>query len=312
MTRGARLVLAAVLVLVLAAGPASGLTVVDQRGQTLTLPGVPTRIVSLLPSVTEILFAIGAQDRLAGVTDLCDFPPEARGKPSVGGMISPSLEALVALKPDLVVATPSGNRQETVDQLRRLGIPVYLVDATTVAGAIEVMDRLAELTGRRAAAAPILASLSRRIQAVTDRVAPRRRPRVLYVLWPEPLIVPGHGALISNLIATAGGDSVTAGQANAYPRYSLEAAVAHMPEVILLASHRGRTPLAREKWEKIASLPAIRSGRLHAVDGDLVHRFGPRVVDGLELLARLIHPDAFEQAASPAPPSLAPPSPAPR
>ncbi|HUG37102.1 MAG TPA: cobalamin-binding protein [Candidatus Limnocylindrales bacterium] len=289
------------LALLLAAAPAGGLTVVDQGGQTLTLPGVPTRIVSLLPSATEILFAIGAQDKLAGVTDLCDFPPEARAKPSVGGMISPNLEALVGLKPDLVVATRSGNRQETLDQVRRLGIPVYLVDATTVTGSIEVVERLAELTSRRATAAPIVASLSRRIHAVTERVAPRRRPRVLYVLWPEPLIVPGRGALISSLIATAGGDSVTAGHAHDYPRYSIEAAVAHMPEVILLASHRGRAPLAREKWEKIASLPAIRSGRLHAVDGDLVHRFGPRVVDGLELLARLIHPDAFEQAASPPP-----------
>ena len=149
MTRLAWLVLAA-LALLLGAAPARGLTVVDQGGHTLTLPGPPSRIVSLLPSATEILFAIGAQDRLAGVTDLCDYPAEARTKPSVGGMIAPSLEALVALKPDLVLATPSGNRQDTRDQLRRLGIPVYVVDATTVAGAIEV-DRAAGRPDRPAA-----------------------------------------------------------------------------------------------------------------------------------------------------------------
>ena len=276
-------------------GIAQALTVVDQTGHAVTLPAAPRRIVSLVPGVTEILFAIGAQDAVVGVTDFCDYPPEARRKARVGDMLAPNLETLVSLKPDLVVATRSGNREETFDQLKRLGLPVYLVDEPpSIAGVLRLVGGLGQLTGRRDAAAAVAAGLERRIASVRERVAGRPHPRVLYVLWPEPLIVPGRGSLVSELIASAGGESVTADQAQGYPRMSLEAAVGRAPEVIILARHgAGTGPAAREQWQRLESLPAIRSGRLYAADGDLLHRYGPRVVDGLELLARLIHPEAF-------------------
>ena len=284
-----------ILALCFLPGIAQALTVVDQTGHTVTLPAAPRRIVSLVPGVTEILFAIGAQDALVGVTDFCDYPPEARRKARVGDMLAPNLEILVSLRPDLVVATRSGNREETFDQLKRLGLPVYLVDEPpSITDLLRLVDGLGQLTGRRVAAAAVAAGLERRIAAVRERVAGRPHPRVLYVLWPEPLIVPGRGSLVSELIASAGGDSVTADQGQGYPRMSLEAAVGRAPEVIILARHGGGTgPAAREQWQRLESLPAIRNGRLHAADGDLLHRYGPRVVDGLELLARLIHPEAF-------------------
>ncbi len=276
-------------------GISQALTVVDQTGHTVTMPAAPRRIVSLVPGVTEILFAIGAQDAIVGVTDFCDYPPDARRKARVGDMLAPNLETLVSLKPDLVVATRSGNREETFDQLKRLGLLVYLVDEPpSIAGVLRLVGGLGQLTGRQAAAAAVVAGVERRIASVRQRVAGRSRPRVLYVLWPEPLIVPGRGSLISELIASAGGESVTADQAQGYPRMSLEAAVGRAPEVIILARHgAGTGPAAREQWQRLESLPAIRSGRLYAADGDLLHRYGPRVADGLELLARLIHPEAF-------------------
>jgi iron complex transport system substrate-binding protein len=117
---------------------------------------------------------------------------------------------------------------------------------------------------------------------------------VLYVLWPEPLIVPGREALVTELIQLAGGQSLTADDADAWPRYSLESAVAKSPEVILLANHgAGTGAVSIEKWQRLASLPAVKSGRLLSVSGDLMHRYGPRFVDGLEQLARAIHPEAF-------------------
>jgi iron complex transport system substrate-binding protein len=290
------LVLALVLVLLPQVGLA--FTVTDQTGRRLELIASPARIVSLVPSVTEIVFTIGAQDRLAGVTDFCDFPAAARRKPRVGGMIAPSLESIVALQPDLVVATTEGNRHETFDQLAALKIPVYLVNPTTVEGVLDLVARLGRLTDRAAAADRLVGQLRERMQAVSARVAGRPRPRVLYVLWPEPLIVPGHGALVSELIALAGGNSVTADGGTGYPRYSMEAALARNPEVIFLASHDAtRSPLVRSRWERFTQVPAIRSGRLHVVDGNLMHRYGPRIVDGLEVLARLIHPEAFGKAA---------------
>jgi iron complex transport system substrate-binding protein len=277
--------------------PAAGLTLADQTGRQVVLPALPGRIISLVPSVTEILFTIGAQDRLVGVTDFCDYPDDARRKPSVGGMLAPSLELMVALKPDLVIATTSGNRQETFDQLGRLQIPVFLVNPITVADVLDLIGRLGRLADRGDAADRVVAGLRERIQAITARVATRPRPRVLYVLWPDPLIVPGRGALVSELIDLAGGDSVTADGGQGYPRYSMEAAVARNPEIIVLASHGSeRSPLVRSKWERLHQVPAISAGRLYTVDGNLMHRYGPRMVDGLETLARLIHPEAFDGA----------------
>jgi len=281
------------LCFLLVAGSAWGLEVVDQTGRTLTLPAPPRRIVSLVPSVTEILFAIGAQETLAGVTDFCDFPADAKRKPSVGGMISPSLEILVTLKPDLVVATRSGNRAETFDQLKRLGLPIYLVDPSSVGDVMRLVGGLGELTGHRDGASAVTADLERRIKMVGERIAGRPRPRVLYVLWPDPLIVPGRGALVSELITLAGGESVTADLGAGYPRMSLEAAVGRAPEVIVLASHGGGTPVGRDKWERLESLPAVKSKRLYTADGNVMHRYGPRLIDGIETLARLIHPEAF-------------------
>jgi iron complex transport system substrate-binding protein len=285
------------LAICLLPGTAQALTVVDQTGQAVTLAAAPRRIVSLVPGVTEILFAIGAQDALVGVTDFCDYPPAARRKARVGDMLAPNLETLVSLKPDIVVATRSGNREETFDQLKRLGLPIYLVDEPpSMADVQRLIAGLGELTGRRAAAAAVAAGLERRIAAVRERVSGRPRPRVLYVLWPEPLIVPGRGALVTELIAAAGGESVTADQGHGYPRLSLEAAVGRAPEVVILARHgAGTGPTATEQWQRLESLPAIKSGRLYTADGDLLHRYGPRVVDGLEFLARLIHPEAYGQ-----------------
>src|SRR3972149_6407306 len=192
-------------------------------GREVTLAAPPARIVSLVPSVTEILFALGAEDRLVGVTDFCDYPPAARRKPRVGGMLTPSLEVIAALRPDLVVATTEGNREETFAPLRR----------------------------------------------------------ALPALGPEPLIGPGRESLVTELIARAGGRSITAAEGSDYPRFGLEAAVARAPEVVLLANHSASAgPIDRERWRGLTSVPAIRAGRLHAVDGDLLHRYGPRVVAG--------------------------------
>jgi iron complex transport system substrate-binding protein len=276
------------------AGAGAGFVVKDATGREVALPAPPRRIVSLVPSVSELIFALGGDERLVGVTDFCDFPPAARGKVRVGGMIAPSLETIVALRPDVVVATTAGNREETFTQLRDLGIPVYVVRAARLADMRDLVRRLGELTGRQPSVEPLLARLDAQTEAVVRRVADRPRPRVLYVVWPEPLIVPAREALVTELIALAGGESVTRQEPGDYPRVSVEAVVARAPQVILLARHgAGSAPVARDTWDRLTALPAVRRGRVHAVDGDLVHRYGPRIVEGLEQLARAIHPEAF-------------------
>ena len=293
-TRVSMIVTIAVAGLLIGGLPAGAFTTRDMLGRDVTLAAPPRRIVSLVPSVTEILFALNAESLLVGVTDFCDFPPKARHRPRVGGMVAPSLESIVALRPDLVIATNEWTREDTFTQLSRVGIPVYLVAAHHVGDATALMRRLGTLTGREKTAEPLVAGLEQRIEAVKKAVLPLGRPSVLYVLWPEPLIVPGREAIVTELIQLAGGRSLTADDADAWPRYSLEAAVAKSPEVILLANHgAGTGPVATEKWQRLASLPAVKAGRLLSIDGDLMHRYGPRLVDGLEQLARAIHPEAF-------------------
>jgi iron complex transport system substrate-binding protein len=284
----------ALLLAVATAAPAAAVTYRDMLGRAVTLAAPPARIVSLVPSVTELIFALGGEERLAGRTDFCDFPPAARGTPSVGGMVAPNLEAIVALRADLVIGTTAGNRQETFQQLERLGLPVYVVAAERMAHVRGLVGRVGELTGRQAAVGPFLDRFDARVAAVRRAVATLRAPRVLYVLWPEPLIVPGRRSLITELIELAGGRSITGDVAGEYPRYGLEAVAGAAPEIILLADTGSRTAAVnREQWARLASLPAIRASRLHSVPGDLLHRYGPRLVDGLEHLARRIHPEAF-------------------
>ena len=289
-------VLASAVALMLAlATDAAGYSLRDMHGREVVLAAPPQRLVSLVPSVTELIYALGGEDRLVGRTDFCDHPPAARSKTSVGGMINPSLETIVALKPDLVIVTASGNREETVTQLTRLRIPVYQVHADRIADVKDVARRLGALTGRESAVGRLVEHVDRRVAAVREAVRPFGRPRVLYVLWPDPLIVPGRTALVTELIDIAGGDSITRADAEDYPRYSLEAAVAKAPQVIVLANHGSRSgPIAVDRWMRLTSLPAIKAGRIHSVDGNLMHRYGPRVLDGLDQLARAIHPEAFK------------------
>ncbi len=289
--------LAAVALLALAS-PAHALVLRDMLGREVTLAGPPTRIVSLVPSVTESAFALGGEARIVGVSDFCDWPPAARAKPRVGGMVNPSLETLVALKPDLVVGTDEGNREETFVQLQRLGIPVYIVHAHRISEMYDLIARVGALTGRQDAVGPLVTRIKRRIDAVRAAVKARPAPRVLYVLWPDPLLVPGRDSHLTEMIELAGGRSITAAEPVSYVRFSIEAAVARAPEVIVLADHStGASTAGRaapEKWQALTSVPAIRAGRLYSVDLSVLHRYGPRVPEGLELLARMIHPEAFK------------------
>lgn len=281
--------------LLLLAGPAEAFTVRDMLGREVTLPAPPKRIVSLVPSVTETLYALGAEDLLVGVTTLCDFPPAARQKPKVGGIVNPSLEAILSLRPDLVLATTEGNRESTIQQLVELGIPTYVLSPKSFAGVLESITRIGELTGRVGDARRIVGELTRRARRVVEATRGRPTPTVLYLVWADPVVVPGRDTLITDLIRMAGAASVSADERIEWPRLSLEQVVTKAPEVILVATHSGphvNDALRRWREQKIL-LPALKSGRVHAIDGNLVHRPGPRIVEGLEALARAIHPGAL-------------------
>ena len=271
--------------------PASARTVTDELGRSVQVPAQPQRIVSLAPSITEILFALGAGDRVVGVTSYCDYPPEAREKPPVGDTLKPSVEKMIAVKADLVIISTASQVEASFRRLEELGIPVYVSNPRSIDGVIESIDKLGELIDARDHARELTAELRRRITTVETRVAEAYRPSVLVILGTEPLITAGAGSFINDLISRAGARSISAEEKADYPQYSIETVVARQPEIILLqAGGNELTPGLRQT-------PAARSNRVYHIDDDLLLRPGPRIVDGLERIAEKFHPELFEPEA---------------
>lgn len=280
---------------VLAIPPARAATMPDMLGRPVAVPDGPLRLVSLAPSLTEIVFALGRGDWLVGVTEFCDYPPAARSKPRIGGSMTPNLERVVQVRPDVVLATAEGNPRDKVAELTRLGIPVFAVKPDGYAGILASIRTLGHLLRAEAEAAALSQEMERRTAAIRRAVGGRPRPRVLYLVWADPLIAAGPSTFIHDLIGMAGGENVVRERAVPYPRLSWEEVLASAPEVILVATQMGGgdRPLNGGSWNAWQSIPAVRSGRILSIPGDTIHRPGPRVVDGLERLARAIHPEAF-------------------
>jgi iron complex transport system substrate-binding protein len=262
--------------------------VTDEIGHAVNVPLNPQRIVSLAPSITETLFALGLGDRVVGVTTYCDYPPEATAKEKVGDTLRPSVEKIVALRADLVIASTASQLEQFVRQLDELGIAIYVSNPRKVADVAETIARIGALTGATERARDLSDQLQKRLADMDARVQAAPRPRVLIILSAEPLITAGGGTFVNDLIERAGGRSIAADETAEYPQYSLETAVASRPEVIFLQAQDARLP------ERLKETPAARTGRVFHVDDNLMLRPGPRILDGLEQVAAEIHPEIFE------------------
>jgi iron complex transport system substrate-binding protein len=262
-------------------------TIHDDLGRPVEVVTVPHRIVSLAPSITESLFEIGSGDSLVGVTTYCDYPPEAAAIEKVGDTQRPSLERIIGLKPDLVVASTSSQLETFVGRLESLGTPVFVSNPRDLEGVLKSLEILGDLTTRTEAAREAANRLRARIELVRSRVAGRARPRVLLLLGGQPLITVGGTTFVSGVIRDAGGESISADAAGEYPQFNLETALARQPEIIFLQNGDEGLP------ERLKETPAFRTGRVHRLDDALLLRPGPRLVDGLEQMAARIHPEAF-------------------
>jgi iron complex transport system substrate-binding protein len=263
-------------------------------GQAASTPpsGPPTRIVSLAPSTTEIVFGLGGGDRVVGVCGQCDYPEAATRLPRVGGYLAPSVEAVLGQRPDLVLVVPSPGNREAVRTIERAGIPVLVTaDRTlddlwagirTIAGALGVPERGEEMER------DVRGSLDR-VRARVNGLPPRR---VLLVVGHRPLIVAGGGTLQDELVRTAGGVNVAADAGTAFPQVPLELVVARAPEVIVDAA-MGTEAGGRELFADLSSVPAVREGRIVALAPDALFRAGPRVGEAAAALGAAIHPEAF-------------------
>lgn len=276
----------------MAASAAQGgfpVTVSDALGRTVTVRREPGRIISLAPSITEILFALGLDARIGGLSDADDFPPgRVAGKPRVGGA-QLNVEAVVGLHPDLILGLVSLQRGQ-LDRLIELHLPVVALDARSLEDIEAQIQMIGRLTGRETAAQQLLAGMRTRVAAVASAVRGRRPPRVYVEIWGEPLMGAGGGTFADDVLRRAGGANIFSDLAG-WPLVAAEAVIRRNPEVIVL-TYRGRAGvLARRGWSQIA---AVRSGRVIEVDAALVSRPGPRIVLGLEHLARILHPEVLK------------------
>ncbi len=272
------------------------MTVTDMAGREVAIPAEPQRIVSLAPSITEILYALNLGDRVAGVTEFCNYPPEATEKPKVGGFSDVNMEKLLEAQPDLVLAA-SIHIPQVVPELEKLGLPVLVVDAHDFPGVLESIRLVGKATGAEEASEALTAQMQERADKVAQAVAGRPRPRVYWELDPTLWTV-GPGSFVQDLIERAGGENIAANAEAAWVQLSAEAIIAADPEVIFLADHpwgeSAETVRARPGWEKISAVVNGRIVELTQEQTDIVSRPGPRVVDALELIARALHPDAFQ------------------
>jgi ABC-type Fe3+-hydroxamate transport system substrate-binding protein len=283
------------------AGLSAGRALTDEVGRRVEVPPEAGRVVSLAPNLTEIVFALGDGNHLAGDTDFCDYPEEAKRKPHVGGPVNPNLEEIVALSPDLVLATKSINRRETVDALDRIGLPVYVTDPHSIEGMIASVEHLGSALGSEKSAAALAVDLRSRLADLERRLAGSAPRRVLFVVWTDPLISIGRDTFIADALRRAGARSVV-DTAVEWPRVSLEEIVRLQPEVLVFASaHAGDTQRdidalrTRPGWR---NLEALRREKIVVVS-DAINRPAPRMVDAIEQLARALHPEAFSSRTFP-------------
>lgn len=266
----------------------------DELGRDIAFATWPARrVVSLATSNTEILFAIGAGATVVGADTFANWPAEVAVVPRVGTQQEPSVEAVLGLRPDVVVSAVSANRQSTVEALERLGLPVFVTRTDDLAGLGRTIADLGTLVGQRAAADALVHTIQTGLAEVQAQVKEQPRVRALLIVWSDPLWVVGRQTYTDDLLALVGGDNVAADAEPGYPRYALERVLRKAPEVIIMGTHTDeRTGDPWRDWRRFPTLPAVRDGRLVTLDGDIIFRPGPRAVEAARMIAHALHPKA--------------------
>lgn len=279
-------------------GYCSSREVVDSLGRKVRIPENPARVVTFAPSLAEVVYALGQGHRLKGVTRFSNYPPETEQLPRIGTYVHLDLEKIMALRPDLCIAINDGNPLAVIQRLEGLGVPVYAVGPRNLGEVAEMILDIGSVLDASAQARKIVEDMTRRIDKVKSVVARSpNRPRVFFQIGMAPIVSVGDDTFIDELIGLAGGVNLTAGKTK-YPRLTREEVIALAPEVFVVTS------MAREKtyekvkaeWQKWHNVPAVKNDRIFLVDSDIVDRPTPRLVEGLEKLARLFHPTLFEAA----------------
>jgi iron complex transport system substrate-binding protein len=270
---------------------------IDEVGREVTIPSSPKRIVSLAPNITEILFSLGLDEEIVGVSINCNFPERVTNKVRVGSYINLDFERIISLKPDLIIATGAGNTREMVERLGEFGFPTYVIFPRNFDEILTSIGHIGQVTGREDQAAGIIQAMKKRKERVAAQVRNLARPRVFLQIGDIPIVTAGPGSFADNLIALAGGENIAGDEKEMYPRWSMEEILKRSPEVILISTHnpKGDYRKVLREWGRWKTIPAVKQGRIHLIDSDLIDRPSPRIVEGLEEITKALHPEKFKK-----------------
>jgi len=265
----------------------------DVLGRKVSLAGDPVRIIPLAANLTEILYFLGLDNRIAGVTEFSNYPPAAREKPRVGSYVNLNVEKIISLSPDLVIGTRDGNSQGDITLLEQAGIPVFVVNPRSVESVISSIALLGMVCGIPEKAESMAADLTRRFESVRSAIQYQKKPLVFLQINVVPIMTVNKTTVHNDLIQLAGGINMSADEPVTYPRISVEEVIRREPEVIIISSMErgGRFEKAKEGWMQWTSLPAVKNKHVYLIDSDLIDRPSPRIIEGLEAMARIIHPE---------------------
>ena len=269
----------------------------DEVGREVIFAFPPKRIVSLAPNITEILFGLGLDEEIVGVSIHCNYPDKVKDRVRVGSYISLDFERIVSLKPDLIIATGAGNTREMVERLERLGFPTYAIFPKRFDDVLQSIRHLGQVVAKEKEALSIIESMQRRKERVVERTKNLSRPKVFLQIGEAPIVTVGKGSFGDDLIRLSAGENIAGNDREMYPRLGMEEILKRSPEVIVISSMnpRGDYEKAFREWERWKMIPAVKQGRIYLIDSDLIDRPSPRIIEGLEEMARLLHPEKFKK-----------------
>ncbi len=267
-------------------------TYTDEIGRKVELPKRPLRIISLAMNVTETLYLLGAQDRLIGNTVQCNWPEEAKNKLKIGDLLNPNYEMILDAKPDLIIASTAGNDQGSILKLIDFGLPVYVTAPRSVEKIFESIENIGRITDCSAQGNSLVVQMRNRLEAVRQRIADLPPTRAFFITWFDPLLAPGKNTFETTVLRLAGVHSITADIPQYYPRYSLEQVLVQNPEVILTVGHEGKPLPDLKKVAGWQTLSAVKEGKVYILS-EVIQHPSPRFVDGVEELAKKLHPERF-------------------
>lgn len=272
----------------------SSLSIEDDFGNKVSFDKAPERIISLAPSNTEILFALGLGDKVVGVTSYDDYPEEVLEVEKIGDFSAINLEKIIELEPDLVIIYGEGDEEENA-RLKEAGIPVVGFEPESIDEIIDTINKIAKITGKTAEADSLTNSMMEKRDEIVNKVKGSPKVRVFYEIWHDPLMAAGPGSFMDQLIELAGGENIAKDAQDEYPQFDLEQLVERDPEVYLTSADMPeKTPEAMMARPGFENISAIKSGQVYVLDPNIVSRPGPRIIEALEIVAEKIHPEIFK------------------